>query len=63
VDAGLRLCRVARSGDTGAMTPERAEDLLLLDGFVRRPPPELAVLPLQREGIWAYLSRTRSEAA
>jgi DNA polymerase III epsilon subunit family exonuclease len=62
VDAGLALCRVARSGDT-ALTPERAEDLLLLDGFVRRPPPELAVLPLQRELISAHLDRQRRQAA
>jgi DNA polymerase III epsilon subunit family exonuclease len=29
-----------------ALTPEQAEELLLIDGFVRRPPPELTVLPL-----------------
>jgi hypothetical protein len=29
------------------LTPEQAEDLMLLDGFVRRPPPELDVLPLE----------------
>jgi DNA polymerase III epsilon subunit family exonuclease len=29
------------------LTPEQAEDLLLLDGFMRRPPPELKVLPLE----------------
>jgi hypothetical protein len=28
------------------VTPEQAEDLFLLDRFVRRPPPELVVLPL-----------------
>ena len=28
------------------LTPEQAEELLLLDGFIRRPPPELTVLPL-----------------
>jgi DNA polymerase III epsilon subunit family exonuclease len=26
------------------LTPEEAEDLLLIDGFIRRPPPELKVL-------------------
>jgi len=30
----------------GPLTAEQAEDLLLIDGFVRRPPPELKVLPL-----------------
>ena len=64
VDAGLTLCRVARSGETrGALTPEQAEDLLLLDGFVRRPPPELVVLPLQRERISAHLGRQGRQAA
>ena len=39
------------------MTPEQAEDLLLIDGFVRRPPPELAVLPLDAERITAHLAK------
>jgi excinuclease UvrABC nuclease subunit len=30
----------------GPLTAEQAEDLLLVDGFIRRPPPELKVLPL-----------------
>ena len=42
-----------RTGDT--LTPEQAEDLLLIDGFVRRPPPELAVLPLDAGQITAHL--------
>ncbi|HEY6151995.1 MAG TPA: hypothetical protein VIW19_15870, partial [Gaiellaceae bacterium] len=46
VDAALSLCRTARDA-SGPLTPEQAEDLLLIDGFVRRPPPELAVLPLE----------------
>jgi hypothetical protein len=40
------------------LTAEQAEDLLLLDGFVRRPPPELAVLPLERDRIAAHLAGT-----
>jgi DNA polymerase III subunit epsilon len=63
IDGALALCQTAPRSATGTFTPEEAEDILLLDGFVRRPPPELAVLPLEREAIWAYLSRTRSEAA
>jgi len=43
VEAALSICRAAAQ-ETGPLTPEQAEDLLLLDGFVRRPPPELAVL-------------------
>ena len=56
IDGALALCQSARRSRTAPLTPEQAEDLLLLDGFVRRPPPELAVLPLQREQILAYLS-------
>lgn len=44
--AGLARCRTAREQVSETLTPERAEDLLLLDGFVRRPSPELTVLPL-----------------
>jgi hypothetical protein len=39
------------------MTPEQADDLLLIDGFVRRPPPELAVLPLDDGQITAHVER------
>jgi DNA polymerase-3 subunit epsilon len=55
VETGLALCRPAEPRADEPLSPERAEDLLLLDGFVRRPPPELAVLPLDRERIAAYL--------
>ena len=44
--AGLARCRTAREQAPETLTPEQAEDLLLLDGFVRRPPPELTILPL-----------------
>src|SRR5437764_3447603 len=46
VDVALSICREARE-TIGRLTPEQAEDLLLIDGFVRRPPPELLVLPLE----------------
>jgi len=46
VDVALSICREAR-GTSGPLTPEQAEDLLLIDGFVKRPPPELLVLPLE----------------
>jgi DNA polymerase-3 subunit epsilon len=46
LEAGLALCRAAP--DEGPLSPEQAEDLLLLDGFLSRPPPELAVLPFDR---------------
>jgi DNA polymerase III subunit epsilon len=42
--AGAAVC--TRSAEREPLTPEQAEELLLLDGFIRRPPPELTVLPL-----------------
>jgi DNA polymerase-3 subunit epsilon len=44
--AGLTISRHAPGGHR-PLTSEQAEDMLLLDGFVRRPPPELTVLPLE----------------
>jgi excinuclease UvrABC nuclease subunit len=63
VGAALVLCRTARERAEEALTPDQAEDLLLLDGFVRRPPPELAVLPLDAERIRAHLLERRSHRA
>jgi len=56
LEAGLALCRTVESSED-PLTPEQAEDLLLVDGFVRRPPPELAVLPLDADRIAAHLAR------
>src|SRR5215203_1858000 len=56
IEAGLALCSLAQRR-TEPLTPEEAEDLLLIDGFVRRPPPELAVLPLDADRIAAHLAR------
>ena len=61
VEAGLASCRTARAEET--LTPEQAEDLLLLDGFACRPTPELAVLPLDAERIMARLARPLALAA
>ena len=47
VDAALR--QAAGRSSAEPITTEEAEDLLLLDGFMRRPPPELTVIPLQAE--------------
>ena len=63
VEAGLAVCRSAREQQAGPLTPEQAEDLLLLEGFVRRPPPELAVLPLDGRRITAYLASGRLRRA
>ena len=59
IEAALALCRSAqdRAGDT--LTPEQAEDLLLVDSFVRRPPPELAVLALDAVELTSHLVRGR----
>jgi DNA polymerase III epsilon subunit family exonuclease len=64
IEAGLALCRLARGPGGDSLTPEEAEDLLLVDAFVRRPPPELAVLPLDADRITAHLmGRRLPEAA
>jgi DNA polymerase III subunit epsilon len=42
--AGAAAC--SPSVEREPLTPEQAEELLLLDSFIRRPPPELSVLPL-----------------
>jgi DNA polymerase-3 subunit epsilon len=60
IEGALTICEAARRSDASPLTPEQAEDLLLLDGFVRRPPPELAVLPLERERIAAHLAWSKA---
>ena len=62
VEAGIALCRSADELDE-ALTPAQAEDLMLLHGFIRRPPPELTVLPLEADRIVDYLGGTLSRAA
>jgi DNA polymerase-3 subunit epsilon len=57
VGASLAHCSTARERAEEVLTPEQAEDLVLIDGFVRRPPPELTVLPLDAERITAHLAR------
>lgn len=55
IEAGLALCHSAGGRSEAPLTPDHAEDLLLVSGFVRHPPPELAVLPLDGERIAAHL--------
>jgi DNA polymerase III epsilon subunit family exonuclease len=55
LETGLACCSAEPNDEP--LTAEQAEELLLVGGFVRRPPPELAVLPLEREAIAAYLLR------
>jgi DNA polymerase III epsilon subunit family exonuclease len=57
IESALDACRSARGAREELLAPEQAEDLLLLDGFVRRPPPELTSLPLDAERIAAHVAR------
>jgi DNA polymerase-3 subunit epsilon len=59
VRAGLAAARAAEPSDS----PEDAEELLLLGSFLRRPPPELAVLPLEERAILAALADPRRAVA
>jgi DNA polymerase III epsilon subunit family exonuclease len=63
IGAGLARCRSAGESSEEPLTPEQAEALLLLDGFLRRPPPELAVLPLDAELILRHVTGERYRRA
>jgi len=63
IEAGLAVCRAAQDASAEPLTPEQAEDMLLVDGFVRRPPPELAVLPLDAVRITAQVLSGRLRPA
>jgi DNA polymerase III epsilon subunit family exonuclease len=52
IRAGLAAARAASSGPP-ALDPLSADELVLLDGFIRRPPPELSVAELDEEAIFA----------
>jgi hypothetical protein len=45
-DARAEIARLRRLEPLETLTPEEAEDLVLVDGFVRRPTPELTVVSL-----------------
>jgi DNA polymerase-3 subunit epsilon len=49
LEAGIAAARAAAA----SLAPEHADELLLVDAFVRRPPPELRVAPLRPEAILA----------
>jgi hypothetical protein len=46
-----------------SLAAEDAEELLLLGSFLRRPPPELAVVRLDERQILAALRAPRSQVA
>ena len=56
VRAGLAIARAAQAAGT-TFDAEAADELLLVGTFLRRPPPELAVSPLDEEGILAVCAR------
>src|ERR671922_2460592 len=53
VEAGLALCRAAEP----TLDPNAADELHLVGSFLRRPPPELRVCPLDAERILAAATR------
>jgi len=59
VEAGLALCRHGEP----SLDPASADELLLVDSFLRRPPPELAVAPLVADAILAAARRCVTRAA
>lgn len=59
VRAGLAAARAAEP----SVAAEDAEELLLLGAFLRRPPPELAVLPLDERAVLAALADPRVAVA
>lgn len=59
VRAGLAAARCVEP----SVAPEDAEELVLLGSFVRRPPPELAVLPLDERAVLDALADPRLAVA
>ena len=54
VEAGLAAAHGAASE---ALAPESVDELLVIAGFLNRPPPELTVLPLDAEAVLRELAR------
>ncbi|MBD0330136.1 MAG: GIY-YIG nuclease family protein [Thermoleophilia bacterium] len=52
IEAGLAAARAAAAGEP-SVAAEDAEDLSALAPFLRRPPPELRVVPLRRDTVEA----------
>jgi hypothetical protein len=53
VEAAAGVAEALRSAASPSVAPEDADDLLCLAGFIRRPPPELRVLPFDAARIAA----------
>jgi len=61
VAAGLAEAYAAQGAGT-TLEPEAADELLVVGGFLRRPPPELTVVPLDAERIAAACAHHRFTA-
>jgi DNA polymerase III epsilon subunit family exonuclease len=57
VEAGLAAAKRARAAAAAEVALEGVDELLVLGTFLRRPPPELAVVPLERQAILAAAGR------
>jgi DNA polymerase III epsilon subunit family exonuclease len=57
VEAGLAAARRARSHASDTVLLEALDELLVLGTFLRRPPPELAVVPLELNAILSAAAR------
>lgn len=55
IEAGLAVAREAL-GEPPSHAPEHADELMVVHEFLRRPPPELRILPLDADVIWAQLA-------
>jgi hypothetical protein len=59
IEAGLAAARTLLP----PLGPEQVDELLLLGSFLRRPPPELAILPLEAGRIAATHARLSASAS
>ena len=49
----IQACLAAATATESSLAPEDAADLLVVSGFVRKPPPELRIVPLRLAEIQA----------
>ena len=54
VEAGLAACRRALASDTAG----DLDELLLVGTFLRKPPPELQIVPLEKDAILRAAARS-----
>jgi DNA polymerase III subunit epsilon len=57
IEAGLAAARRAAARTAGVLAEIDLDELFLVGRFLRRPPPELAVVPLDRDAILAAARR------